>query len=237
MRTRIYVSLVFLLVLLTGNCSEAQVTAVKSWHGYYPEMDGSYPLSFIAFKGWLIPVPHVFVRSYPTYYYVEADATPVSDSEGYTDLLRIDFLKIAARVIEKTQMKNREDETSGIKNNTEYRYEIGKKLFDAQSDCLPDIYDIASGFVRLYTCINRLNSLEDCGWLEQEYEKEADGLLTRFLGINLLQTGHGAKLDAFSAIRTELNRQTGETDYVFRKVYYYRFYNASDSRSYAFLAN
>jgi len=239
-RTLTVIFCTFLAVLsvsLSGEKAKAQGFDIKPWHGDYPEMKGSYPLSFIAFKGWLIPVPHVFIRSYPTHYYVEVGALPVSDAGGYTELLRINLMKIVSRLIEKGQMKDRHDETSGIRDNTRAQKEIEKKIFDAQCDQLPDVYSIASGFVRLYISINRLDKLETLGWLKQMCEKEADQLLTRFISVNLLQTDHGKKLEAFSEIHRELNRQIGDVDYTYRKVHHYRFYTNNVSQSYFFLAN
>lgn len=237
MKTIFYAILIFLLVAIPGQKTTAQVFDIKSWHGDYPEMNGSYPLSFIAFKGWLIPVPHVFIRTWPSHYYVEVGALPVSDSKGYTDLLRINLMKIIERLIEKGQMKDRHAETTGIRDNTKTQYEIEKKIFDTESDQLPDIYSIASGFVRLYISINRLEKLDNCSWLKQTCQQEADELLTRFITVNLFQTDHGKKLDAFSEIKTELDRQIGDVDYTYRKVHHYQFFGNNVSQSYVFLAN
>ena len=233
----ICISLILLSFSFPVNNLNAQVFDIKSWHGDYPEMKGSYPLSFVAFKGWLIPVPHVFIRTWPTHYYVEVGALPVYDSKGYTDLLRINLMKIIERLIEKSQMKDRHDETTGIRDNTKTQYEIEKKIFDAESDQMPDVYSIASGFVRLYISINRLEKLDNCSWLKQTCQREADELLTRFITVNLFQTGHGKKLDAFSEIKTELDRQIGDVDYTYRKVRHYQFYAHNVSQSYVFLAN
>ena len=119
------------LVFVTGNL-RAQVFDFKSWHGTYPEMGGDYPLTFIAFKGKIIPIPHVFIRTWPTHYYMEVVAEPTYDTGDYINELKVNFLKIAARVLEKSQMKQRQEETEQIKNNTEMQRDIGKKIFDAQ---------------------------------------------------------------------------------------------------------
>ncbi|MGV8092074.1 MAG: hypothetical protein AB2L24_09455 [Mangrovibacterium sp.] len=235
MKIIICILAVFLTVTFPRQELKAQVFHIKSWRGDYPEMNGSYPLSFVAFKGWLIPIPHVFIRTVPTHYYVKAGALPVYDAAGYADLLRINFLKIVSRLVEKSQMEARHEETSGIRDNTQTQKEIEQKIFDAESDHLPDVYSIASGFVRLYLSISRLEKLENCKWLKQLCEKEADELLTRFISVNLFQSGHGKKLEAFSEIRSELNRQIGDVDYTYRKVHHYQFYLNDAGRSYAFL--
>lgn len=216
--------------------ARAQLIDIKPWHGYYPEMKGSYPLSFVSFKGWLFPRPHFFIRTWPTHYYVEVGALPVSDAQGYADLTRINFLKILSRLIEKGQMKDRQQATTGIRDNTLGQKEIEEQLFNSRADELPDIYGIAAGFVRLYQSLNRLDKLEDCPWLKKSLEKDADDLLRRFISVNLLQTDHGQKLEAFSEIFRELGRQTGCVDYTYRKVNYYQFSNKNLSQSFSFLA-
>tara|TARA_R110002050_G_scaffold84104_3_gene179675 strand:- start:293 stop:1006 length:714 start_codon:yes stop_codon:yes gene_type:complete len=235
MKIKVYLISLALAVSLCCQQAEAQLLNVKPWHGYYPEMNGSYPLSFVAFQGWLFPVPHVFVRTWPTHYYVEVGALPVSDAEGYADLLRINLMKIVSRLIEKSQMKIRHDETAQIKVYTEEQKEIEKLLFDSRLDELPDVYDIAGGFIRLYESINRLDKLENCQRVKQILEKEADGLLSRFISVNLLQTDHGQKLEAFSEIRSQLSRQTGDADYTYRKLHHYQFHTNNVSQSYSFL--
>lgn len=235
MKPILFILLLSLAALLPAKELNAQVFEIKSWHGSYPEMNGSYPLSFMAFEGWLIPVPHVFIRSWPTHYYIEVDAMPVSDGTTYSDLLRINLMKIIERLIEKSQMEKRKEETEHIRSNTRTQRDIEKKIFDANSDHLPDVYNIASGFVRLTLGIERLGNLENCHWLQQTCQKEADQLLSRFVSINLFQTDHGKKLEAFNEIKKELDRQIGETDYCYRKVHHYQFYAHNVSQSYNFL--
>jgi len=213
----------------------AQALAIKSWHGYYPEMNGHYPLSFIAFKGWLFPVPHLFIRSWPTYYYVEVGALPVSDGSEYAGRTRTGFLRIAARLLEQDLVQGRSNEVRQIKDNTQLRQDNAQRLFTARSDELPDIYGLADGFIQLYTKINRLEQLEGARDICRLMEHEADELMTRFLMINLLQTDHGEKLEAFGRIRRELQHQMGETDYTFSKVLHFQFFQSDYTDAYAFL--
>jgi hypothetical protein len=69
------------------------------------------------------------------------------------------------------------------------------------------------------------------------YRKEADELLARFITVNLFQTGHGKKLEAFAEIQTELNSQIGEADYTYRKVHHYLVYTNDPNLSYTFLTH
>jgi hypothetical protein len=236
-----FLILAFTLVfVIAGENIKAQLFDFKSWKGTYPEMNGYYPMAFIAFKGNLIPIPHEFIRLWPTHYYYEVVSVPTYDIGDYASELKVSFLRIAAKLLEKSQMEKRHSETEQIKNNTEIQRDIEKKIFDAEFDQLPDVYRIAAGFIRLYDAIvrlERLNKVGDCTWLVQMYRKEADELLARFITVNLFQTGHGKKLEAFAEIQTELNSQIGEADYTYRKVHHYLVYTNDPNLSYTFLTH
>lgn len=225
-----------IVLSLSARTVEAQLIDIKPWHGYYPEMNGSYPLSFVAFKGWLFPRPHYFIRTWPTHYYIELGALPVSDAGGYADVTRINLMKLIEKLFDKIQMKQRQEATEGTRDNTQGQKEIEQKLFDSRSDELPDIYKLAEAFIRLYQSLNRLDKLKGCGWLKSLLEKDADGLLVRFISVNLLQTDHGRKLEAFAEIHRELNRQIGDADYSYRKVHFFQYYAQQDKLSFSFLA-
>ena len=216
--------------------ANAQLLNVKPWHGYYPEMNDSYPLSFVAFKGWLIPKPHVFVRTWPTHYYVELGALPVSDAEAYAGETKTGLLRIAARLLEQSKMKSRSEETTRIKSNKELEQAIEQRLFQARSDELPDIYGLANRFIRLYDKILQLEQVEQTAPIKKILQQEADDLLLRFLMVNLLQTDHGEKLEAFAAISKALNELNGETDYTIRKISHFSILRDDQFHSYAFLS-
>ena len=67
MKTLLFILLLPLAALLPGKELKAQIFDIKPWSGTYPDMQGTYPLSFMAFKGWLIPVPHVFILAWASY--------------------------------------------------------------------------------------------------------------------------------------------------------------------------
>ena len=160
---------------------------------------------------------------------------PVTDSENLTGSIKTGFLRIAEKILERTQMQQRADETAQIKSNNLQQRDIGLKLFNSRDDYLPDVYGIADQFIRLYQSINDLEKQVNTGAIANIIRREADELVIRFLMVNLLQTDHGKKLEAFSEIRGELTRQTGETDYVNRKVYHFNFYSENAANGYAFL--
>ncbi|WP_297097124.1 hypothetical protein [uncultured Draconibacterium sp.] len=224
-----------LLLFAAAEQSKAQLIEIKPWHGYYPEMEGTYPLTFIAFTGWLIPIPHVFVRTWPTHYYVEVGALPVTDGGEIAGELKTGLLRIVAKAIERSQMKGRQEETEGIKVNTDFTQQISDKLFDARSDELSDIYKLAAQFLKLYQKVNKLGSLKNSAEIHSIYEEEADQLLMQFIMVNLFQTEHGSKLDAFTSISREMWNLLGELDYTHGKLLFFNSYN-SQPLSYSFLS-
>ena len=217
--------------------ANAQLLDVKPWHGYYPEMNDDYPLSFVAFKGWLIPSPHYFIRSWPTHYYIEVGALPVSDESEYAGETKTGLLRIAARLMERHQMEGRHDKTSRIKDNRQLSKLIEEKLFNARKDELPDIFGLAERFISFYQKIENFDRLENSGKVKQVLQNEADELLMRFLMVNLLESGHGSKLESFAGIHSELNHLTGETDYTFRKLCHLNVFGNPVTGSYAFLTH
>ena len=236
------VTVIQLVILLTivgavfpATRLRGQILEIKSWGGIYPDMNGSYPLSFIAFQGFLPPVPHLFVRSWPTYYYFEVGPGAVTDAENLAGSIKTGFLRIVERLLEQSQIEQRSNETTQIRDNTLQKKDIELKLFNARSDSLPDLYCIADQFIRLDHSISVLGKQQNTAGIAGICHREADDLLVRFLMVNLLQTDHGKKLEAFAEIRSELTRQLGETEYVNRKVYHYNFYNQIPANSYAFL--
>jgi len=235
-RFKMILAMMVIVVMILSEKTSAQAFAVKRWSGDYPQMNESYPLTFIAFKGKIIPVPHFFIRTWPTHYYIEVGAVPVTDGTNLTSDIKTGFLRIVEKILERLQMEQRADETAQIKQNNIQQRDIELKLFSSRSDFLPDIYGITASFIRLYQSINSLEKQPNAGAIARICQREADELAVRFIMVNLLQTDHGKKVEAFTEIREELNRQTGETDYVNQKVYHYNFYRESAGNSYAFLS-
>ena len=185
MRSLQYIIRVMLVVTVISSTAiyktNAQLLDIKPWKGTYPEMDEQYPLSFISFKGgFLIPTPHYFIRLYPTHYYLKVGALPVSDAAGYSGIAKAGFLRIAERLIERNQMKQRHEETDRIKLNTELSKQIEQKLFNSRKESLSDIYKLTEKFVSLYKKLDRLSSLENGGKVKNILHNDADQLVLRF---------------------------------------------------------
>lgn len=235
--TRIFAIAISLIFMLASHSAKSQLIDVKPWTGTYPDMEGTYPLTFISFTGWLIPVPHVFVQAWPTHYYVEAISMPVTDATEIAEETKTGLLRIVEKMVERSQMKGRYLETGEIKINTENQKKIAQELFDSRSDQLEDNYQLSNGFIKLYSKIGQFDTEPNTSGVKQIFEKEADELLMRFLMVNLLETGHGEKMEAFSGIHIEQNKLLGEIDYTYQKVRFYKRFDSktSVSNSYTFL--
>ena len=230
--------LVLLVVLntVTGTQLSGQMIEIKSWKGTYPEMNNSYPLYFISFKGILFPEPNIFARYWPTHYYVEIESVPVTDESGMGIDASTGMMRITQKVLERYQMEGRYNETEGIKLNTSLSKEIAQKIFDSRKEKLSDHFQLSAGFITLYDRLDRLGKEVQNYEVRKIFEREADDLLVRFLMVNNLETGQGEKMDSFSEISAEQNKLMGEIDYTIEKVRFLSRIHPENARtSYSFL--
>ncbi len=214
--------LILLSFIVTMDKASGQLIEVKSWTGTYPDMNGSYPLTFIAFKGEVLPIPHFFFRYYPTHNYKDQMATDVVDATEIAGKLRTDILKSIFKIMEKSLMEVRFLETTGIKINTVEQKAIAEKIFNARFDQLKDIWQITEGFIRLYQKISRFEGEDVSKEIKRIFKNETNELFIRFLLVNLMESGHAQKLDSFSEISRELTQLTGEIDYSLRKLLFFQ---------------
>ncbi len=219
--------LIFMMIVSFPQPAKSQLIDVKPWNGTYPDMEGTYPLTFVSFTGLLFPVPHVFVRTWPTHYYVEAVSMPVTDATEMAEETKTGLFRIIEKMVERGQMKDRVQETEEIKLNTENQKKIAQELFDSRFDQLEDHYQLSNGFIKLYSKIGQFDSEPNTSGVKQIFEKETDELLMRYLMVNLLETGHGEKMESFSEISDEQNRLTGEVDYSLNKVHFFNSFNSA----------
>jgi hypothetical protein len=227
---------ILIFMMIVSLPAKSQLIDVKPWTGTYPDMEGTYPLTFISFTGLIFPVPHVFVRTWPTHYYVEAVSMPVTDATEIAEETKTGLLRIIEKLVERSQMKDRFEETGEIKINTESQKKIAQELFDSRFDQLEDHYQLSGGFIKLYDKISQFDSEPNTSEIKQIFEKEADELLMRYLMVNLLETGHGDKMEGFSEISAEQNMLTGEVDYTLKKVHFFNSFSSAESNSsYTFL--
>ena len=87
---------IILIIIIGLNISKTngQVFEVKKWTGTYPDMNGSYPMAFIAFKGGIIGIPYYFIRSWPTHYYWNVLSVPVIDATEISGRPKQAWLKL-----------------------------------------------------------------------------------------------------------------------------------------------
>ncbi|WP_372932973.1 hypothetical protein [Mariniphaga sediminis] len=213
--------ILFLLAVLQTDRVTGQVFEVKKWTGTYPDMEGSYPLTFIAFKGSIIGIPHVFIRYWPTHNYKDMIAKSTVDATEISGKIRTDLAKNLMRLTEQTWIKGRFTETSQIKINTKHQNEIVQKIFKARSDQLGDIWELTKMFLRVYHQIDRFHGTGVHSQVKGLLKEDADKLFTRFLLINLLKSGHGQKMDSLGDLEKEVTRLLGQVDYTFKKLQYF----------------
>ena len=237
---RITTPVLFLMIFVVVPASKTysqdlEIADIKKWDGEYPDMEGSYPLTFIAFKGDLIPIPYVFVRTWPTHYYLNLISLPVTDATAIAGEVKTSLLRIAARLLEQNRMKGRHEKTTAIKGNRTGQKEISLEIFRSRRDSLDDHFMLVNRFVQIYAALARFGTLENSAEIRKIFEVEADGILTRFLMVNLLQADHGEKLQAFSLLRKEQEKLLGEVEYTRQKLCFFTENRISDFGSYAFL--
>ncbi|WP_372755241.1 hypothetical protein [Labilibaculum sp.] len=227
-------SILFFLFSQVGMLS-GQAVAIKKWKGRYPEMNEDYPASFIAFKGWLPPVPHLFVKTPYTHYYWKVKSLPVTDSEEITGKLKTGLMRLSAKLMERSLFKGRYQETGEIKILNAGQKQIDQILFDSRFDHLEDIYGLSETFLALYENLDRLNDLEKGSELKKLLETEANEMLEQFLMVNFLEAEQGEKLQAFTDLKSSLFKLSGELDYTYSKLKFFHSFAHQHASSYVFL--
>lgn len=227
--------LIILIVLGSVMMSSGQAVAIKKWKGRYPQMKNKYPLSFIAFKGWLPPVPHLFVKTPFTHYYVKIASAPTTDGNEIKGKIKTGFQRIALKMMERSQFKGRYQETAIIHIMNGLQKQIDQKIFDSRSEHLEDIYEISDWFIALYQKLDEFSHLEKGSKVKNLLQKEVNARLEDFLLVNFLDAKQGEKFQAFSNLKDELDKLSGEIDYSYDKLRYFNLFQQKQTTSYAFL--
>jgi hypothetical protein len=228
-------TILFLVTGLQSDKAAGQVFEVKKWTGTYPDMNGSYPLTFIAFNGGIIGIPHVFVRYWPTHNYRDVLSVPVIDATEISGKTKTDLAKTILKLIEQSLMKGRYIEKGLIKINTKQQKEIVQKIFEARFDQLGDIWELTGIFLNIYQKIDHFSGTGAGPNIKDLFKKEADVLFTRFLLVNLLESGHGQKIGSFGELKKETAQLSGEVDYTFKKLQFFEVFSQSSPVGYSFL--
>lgn len=224
----------FLLFHPTGIIS-GQVVATKKWKGRYPKMNNDYPDAFIAFKGWLPPVPHMFIKAPFTHYYLKVNSTLSIDSGEIVGKLKTGLMRLIAKLLERSQFKGRYQETGWIKMMTDLQKQIDQKLFDSRFDHLEDLYGLTETFIALYENLDRLDHLENGGEVKKVLKQEANEMLEQFLMVNFMESEQGEKLQAFTDLKISIHKFNGELDYTYNKLKFFNLFTTQHTGSYAFL--
>ena len=228
---------IILIIIIGLNISKTsgQKFEVKKWTGTYPDMNGSYPMAFIAFKGGIIGIPYYFIRSWPTHYYWNVLSVPVIDATEISGKTKTGLAKIIMRLIEQSLMNGRYIEKGLIKINTKQQQKIVQTIFDARFDQLGDLWELTGMFLQVYQKIDQINGNGVNVKIKKLLKDEANELFSQFLLVNLLESNHGHKIDSFGNLKTEITRLLGEVDYTFKKLQYFESFGQSSQASYSFL--
>jgi hypothetical protein len=231
------VGILFVLFLLFQSTEivNGQALAIKKWKGRYPKMNNDYPEAFIAFKGWLPPVPHLFIKTPLTHYYWKVKSMPVTDSEELAGKTKTGLMRLAAKLMERSQFKGRFQETNWIKMLNAGQKQIDQKLFDSRFIPLEDLYGLTETFIALYGKLDDLDDLEKGGEVKKVLQQEANEMLEQFLMVNFLESEPGEKLQAFTDLNISVHKFNGELDYTYNKLKFFNLFTTQQTNSYAFL--
>ena len=209
--------------------------AVKKWKDRYPKMKNDYPLTFVSFKGWLPPVPHFFVRIYPSHYYYYLYSYPTYDTKGYLDMALDGTLKTIFKNIDKKALKKSMEAVSGVKINQSEREEIGRFLRESRLTVLHDVYDVTGSFMRAGYALERLKGTGANKRIVHLFERELNGHLESFLMVNLMDAQQGDKIQAMAEIKAQLKSLAGVIDYSAQKIDYHQKWSGKAPSNLTFL--
>lgn len=206
-----------------AHCQDA--FAVKKWSGRYPTMNNDYPLAFVCWKGWLPPVPHFFIRIYPTHYYYYLYSLPVYDVKSYLDMGLYGGLKLVLKELDQSTLSKTLDEVSGIQLNQLDREEIGSFLRESRLEALPDIFGNNEALFEAGESLNLLSDASMPSWLHRVFEEEIRIKEEALEMLNQMDCSQGDKLKAEENLNRELQALNGTILYVSQKVGYWQHYS------------
>lgn len=238
MKHKIIKTLVFFLLLMATSTTQGQSAfAVKKWKGRYPSMNNDYPLSFVSWKGWLPPVPHFFVRLYPSHYYYYLNSIPAMDTKGYVDMTLYDALKMVLKTIDKNALQKSMQEVSGIQLNQLQHQEIEAFLRNSRLSTVPDIYQSADNVQQCLQALDYLKSKEVPNTVIENFESALNQELEAYLMIGQMDAEQGDKLKALASLNQNLRQLAGTITYTAQKVAYFQSWNNETSTSLRFLGH
>jgi len=228
--------LLLILIILPMIRTVAQdAFAVKKWNGRYPTMNNDYPLSFVCWKGWLPPVPHFFVRIYPSHYYYYLNSIPAYDTKGYVDMGLYQGLKLIIKELDSKTISRTLEEITGIQTNQLGQAAIERVLRDSRLVKLPDVLDNQYAYLKALDAFDYLNNPTAPGWLSKIFEEEIQLKAEALQMIYQMDCSQGDKLKAGEDINRELRQLRGTMLYAAQKIRYWQQMNQMKENHLGFL--
>jgi tetratricopeptide (TPR) repeat protein len=185
-------------------------------------MNNDYPLAFVSWKGWLPPVPHFFVRIYPSHYYYYLNSLPVYDTKSYLDMGLKDGLKLVFKNIDRNALRRSMEAITGIKLNKAAQEAIEHFLRQSRLSNLGDVYQTSDLFYRAIQALNQLRQLNVTNEICQAFENDIRNYLEELILINRLDADQGDKLKAMAEINRAVQKLTGTIYYTSHKIRSYQ---------------
>lgn len=195
---------------------------IKSWRGQYPKMNNSYPLTFLAFKGWLPPVPHYFVRIYPTHYYFHIPSVPSYDLKTYWELIKNGTLRTVFKGIDKNALEKSMYSVAFTRNIQDEILNISNTIYGARKAFIPDLYELADVLNQLDHSIQILSNSDCPSAILNKYKKLQLDMLSEIQMINAMNVEQGKKIKLMEHLKSEFQALSGECDYISNKLEYYQ---------------
>ncbi len=192
--------------------------AIKKWKGRYPRMNNDYPLSFMCWKGWLPPVPHFFVRLYPSHYYYYLTSWPVMDPKSYVDMGLYGGLKMVLKNIDKDALYRSLQAIEGTQQDQTAHEEIASFLRQSRLVSLPDIYMTGLYFDKAIQALDDLKQQDAPQAIQMNFEQDIRHYLEELLLINQLDAKQGDKLQAMDELNRNVRQLTGTIHYTAQKI-------------------
>ncbi|WP_439185419.1 hypothetical protein [Carboxylicivirga taeanensis] len=211
-------SLLIVFLLMTSTAMGQDAFAIKKWKGRYPRMNNDYPLAFVSWKGWLPPVPHFFVRLYPSHYYYYLTSLPVMDAKGYVDMGLYNGLKMVLKNIDKDALYQNLQAIEGTHLNQTAHEEIAAFLRQSRLVSIPDIYQTSLCFDKAIQALDDLKQQDVPSAIHAGFEQDIRHYLEELLMINQLDAKQGDKLQAMAELNRSVRQLTGTIHYTIQKI-------------------
>lgn len=211
--------------------------AIKKWSGRYPRMNNDYPLAFVSWKGWLPPVPHFFVRLYPSHYYYYLNGIPAYDVKSYVDMGLYNGLKLVLKNIDEAALKASMEAISDIQQNQLAHENIEDYLRQSRLTPLTDVYQTSKLFAQVIQALEQLKQQNGPTAIHEGFERDIRYYLEELLLIKQLDASQGDKLKAMSDLNQGVRQLIGTIHYTQSKLRSYRQQNTDWMAGLSFLGS